>query len=56
MSELTPEEQRALIKEAIKEWLDEQYAKIGKLTVRTLAVAGVGLLLYTMVKLKGWPF
>lgn len=53
---MEPHEQRELIKQAIKEWLDEQYANLGKYTVKALAVAGIGWFLYEYIAVRGGKF
>ncbi|MBT9145427.1 MAG: hypothetical protein DDT42_01298 [candidate division WS2 bacterium] len=35
--EFDKEEHKELVKEAIKEWLDDQFAKFGRWTIRSLA-------------------
>ncbi len=37
----TPDEQRALIKEALQEWLDAKYAEFGKWTLRGILAAAL---------------
>ncbi|MFA5170434.1 MAG: hypothetical protein WC426_02630 [Sulfuriferula sp.] len=39
MPALSPEEQKALLKQALQEWLDEKYAEFGKWTLRGIAAA-----------------
>ena len=45
---------KKLYKEAIKEWLDAQFALVGKYTVKTLAVLGLGAVLYFILWANGW--
>jgi len=56
--DMSPEEQKKLHKEAIKEaigeWLDKQFILVGKWTLRGLASAGLGLFLYTYAAAHGW--
>ncbi|TAM16079.1 MAG: hypothetical protein EPN65_15230 [Pandoraea sp.] len=53
----TPEEQRALIKEALQEWLDAKYAEVGKWTLRGICAAALAALVLFMAahgfKLEG---
>jgi hypothetical protein len=51
--ESNKEDQKALIKEAFKEWLDEKAAEFGKWTLKYLATALFGVLLYFLVT-HGW--
>lgn len=41
-------------KEAMKEWLDEKYATVGKWTLRSLVAAGLTALLYFILVMNGW--
>jgi hypothetical protein len=50
MSDLDREEQKALIKEAFKEWLDEKYAEFGKWTFnKILGLGFVALVGYLVI-------
>ena len=49
MSELTPEEKKDLIKEGIKEWLDEVFATFGKWALTSLFAAAFAGLAYLAV-------
>jgi hypothetical protein len=54
---MTDLDQKELFKQAIKEWLDEQYAKLGKWIVSRLAVAIVGSFLLWWITTHGrFPF
>lgn len=46
--------QKEIIKEAIKEWLDEKYTNIGRWTVYGLVASGVVGLLYLIAWSNGW--
>ena len=46
MGEMDREEQKAIIKEAIMEWLDEKYAQFGRWTLHGVMAAALGALLY----------
>ena len=58
MSDLEDEKTKALIKEAIKEWLDDKLAKVnetvGKWFLRTVAVLVVAALAYFTLIANGW--
>jgi hypothetical protein len=55
---MTPEEQKELhkeaIKEAINEWLDKQYILFGKWTLRGITSIALGMLLYAYAAAHGW--
>ena len=57
-NDMTPEEQKELhkeaIKEAINEWLDKQYILFGKWTIRGIASIGITLVLYSYAAAHGW--
>ena len=44
--EFTKEEHKELVKEAIKEWLDEKAADFGKWTIKWMASACFGFSIY----------
>ena len=54
MPTLDPEEQRALVKEAIGEWMDAQFAAFGKWTLAGLVIAAFGGLVYLAMIGAGW--
>jgi hypothetical protein len=54
MSKEANDEIKALYKEAMKEWLDETFASVGKWTVRGIGAAGLVALLYFILWSKGW--
>lgn len=53
---MTDTDEKELFKQAIKEWLDEKYADIGKWFVRTILTGGVGFLVYYWVTVRGDKF
>jgi len=46
--------QKEIIKEALKEWLDEQFAKLGRWTLTGIAAAGFFVVMYLWLSLHGW--
>lgn len=58
MPELTPKEQTDLFKEAAKEaiteWMDEKFAKLGKWSAGTIVVAALGALAFFILWTNGW--
>jgi hypothetical protein len=55
---MTPDEQKELhkeaIKEAISEWLDKQFTTVGKVTIKGLASMGLAALVYLYAAAHGW--
>jgi hypothetical protein len=45
MPNISPDEQKALIKEALQDWLDAKYAEVGKWTVRGIIAVSLVLLI-----------
>jgi hypothetical protein len=45
MPTISPDEQKALIKEALQDWLDAKYAEVGKWTVRGVVAVALVLLI-----------
>lgn len=46
--------EKEILKEALKEWLDEKFAELGKWSFRTISAAALGALVYFMLKTNGW--
>ena len=53
---MSQDDQKELFKEAIKEWMDEKYADIGRWFVRTMLTGGVAYLLYWWIAVRGYKF
>lgn len=49
-----PSQDKELIKEAISEWLDKQFATFGKWTLGGIASAAVAALGYFVLTSQGW--
>jgi hypothetical protein len=56
MTDLPPNDQKELIKQAIKEWMDEKYAEIGRWTVRVIITTALSMLLFWYIKTQGFKF
>lgn len=56
MTELNNRDQKAVVKQAIKEWMDERYADVGRWTVRSLVVAAVTMFLFKYIEWRGFKF
>lgn len=52
--QLTKEEQKAVVKEAIQEWLDLQFMRFGKYSMGALLAACFGTLLYLYLTAHGF--
>jgi hypothetical protein len=55
---MTPDEQKELhkeaIKEAISEWLDKQFIVLGKWTLKGISAMGLAVLVYLWAAAHGW--
>lgn len=51
---MSQDEMKEAVKEAAKEWLNEQYAILGKWTLRAVLSAGVVALMYFILMMSGW--
>ena len=54
MPEIDKNERKEIVKEAINEWLDKQFATIGKWTLGGLVSAILAALLYFTLTNSGW--
>jgi hypothetical protein len=53
---MTPDEQKELYKQAIKEWMDETASEIGWWFLRTMAMGAVAYIIYFWVMVRGYRF
>lgn len=55
---MTPEEYKAMTKEAFKEaskeWMDAKFVQFGQWSLGTLAAIGVAALAYFILTINGW--
>lgn len=49
MPALDEEEKKRIVKEALKEWMDEKYAEFGKGVVSALIIAAFGAFIYLIL-------
>jgi hypothetical protein len=56
LTELNPQEQKDLVKQAIKEWMDEKLRDFGWWWFKTIGVAGLTLLLFYYIQVRGYKF
>lgn len=54
MSEKTSDEQKAIFKEAIQDWLDDKYATFGRWSFNGVLAAAIGALAYFLALKSGW--
>ena len=54
MPEMTPQEVKDSLKVALKEWLDDKFAELGKWSLGGIAVAVLGLLAYGLIITGGF--
>ena len=54
VNQMQRREFKLLVKEAIKEWLDEQTTKVGKWSLRFIGFAVLGALTYFILTQQGW--
>lgn len=48
------QEQKDVVKQAFKEWLDEKFATFGKWSAVSIAAMALGALLYFILRMNGW--
>lgn len=53
---MTDRDQKEIMKQAIKEWMDEKYAEVGRWFVKTLLVAGVTSFFLWYISMRGYKF
>ncbi len=53
---MSDQEQKDIVKQAIKEWMDERLREFGWWSLKTLAIAALTVLLFAYVKVKGFSF
>ena len=51
---MTDPDQKEVLKQAIKEWMDDRYAEVGKWAVKVLLTAAVTLILWKYIELRGY--
>jgi hypothetical protein len=51
---VTHEEDKAALKAALKEWLDEKFSQFGKWSAGAIAAAALGVLAWLMLTANGW--
>jgi hypothetical protein len=54
MPQLDSETQKQVIKEALQEWLDKQFATLGRWTVGGLCSMALAVLVYLYLSQQGW--
>jgi hypothetical protein len=54
MPRIGDDEMKRLVKDALKEWLDEKFLMFGKWSVTAVSATALAALLYFMLKMNGW--
>ena len=52
--DMTREEEKEIIKEAIKEWLDDKFTALGKWTALTIGAAMLAAIIYLLLWANGF--
>lgn len=53
---MTDLDQKEITKQAIKEWMDERYADVGRWAIKTVIVAGLTMFLFKYIEWRGYKF
>ncbi len=51
---MTKDETKAALKEALHEWLDDKFVSLGKWSLGGICAAGLGLMAYFLIVTNGW--
>lgn len=51
---MTERDEKEITKQAIKEWMDEQYAAFGRWALKTIAIAALTSLFFWYVAIRGY--
>lgn len=54
LSQFSKNELKRIMREALREWLDEQTMKFGRWTLRWIVLASIGMILYFVLIAQGW--
>ncbi len=54
MANLSEEDMKNALKKALKEWLDEKYAEVGRWSIHAIVVAALGALTFWILHQNGW--
>ena len=54
LEEMSRTERKAIIKEAITEWMDQKFMELGIWTFRGIMAMGFGILVYMVLTTNGW--
>lgn len=54
MTDLDPENLKTVLKDALKEWLDEKFLVFGKWSMGAISAMGLAALTYFILKMNGW--
>lgn len=45
---------KEIVKQAIKEWMNERYAEVGYYTIKVLLTATISIILFKYIELRGY--
>jgi hypothetical protein len=51
---MSRDEEKAILKEALKEWLDERFTQFGKWSAGAISALALGALTYFILFMAGW--
>lgn len=51
---MTDRDEKEIVKQAIKEWMDEKYAEVGKWFVKSVLIAGLTAFLFWYIAIRGY--
>lgn len=51
---MTDQDEKQVLKEALREWLDEKFAAFGKWSLSAIAAAALAALTYFILSMNGW--
>lgn len=47
-------DEKEVLKQALKEWLDEKFAQLGRWSLSTITLLTLGALVYFILSVNGW--
>lgn len=53
---MTDQDQKEVTKQAIKEWMDDRYAEVGRWFIKSILIAGITSFLFWYISVRGYKF